>query len=81
MPISTSFAPFESATIRPDIGSFPQDRNGPYEILAFARRRIPTLAILQREAAAWNTQGNRDCAKINWQFTRNKARQKFGYKR
>ena len=46
-----------------------------------ANRRIPTLAILQREAAAWNSKVNRNCTKINWQFTRRKARQKFGYKR
>jgi transposase len=46
-----------------------------------ANRRIPTLAILQREAAAWNSKVNRNCTKINWQFTRRKARQKFRYKR
>jgi len=44
-----------------------------------ARRRIPTLAILQRESAAWNSRVNRDCIQINWQFTRKKARFKFGY--
>lgn len=44
-----------------------------------ARRRIPTLAILQRESAAWNSRVNRDCIQINWQFTRKKARLKFGY--
>ncbi len=43
-----------------------------------ARRRIPTLTILQRESAAWNSKVNRDCIKINWQFTRKKARRKFG---
>jgi transposase len=46
-----------------------------------AKRRIPTLAILQRETAAWNAKANHDRVKINWQFTRRKARQKFGYKR
>ena len=46
-----------------------------------ARRRIPTLAILQRESAAWNARANRECVKINWRFTRQKARQKFGYRR
>ena len=46
-----------------------------------AKRRIPSLAILQRETAAWNDKANRDRVKINWQFTRRKARQKFGYKR
>jgi transposase len=55
------------------------------EISLFARqclgkRRIPTLAILQREAQTWNAKANHDCTKINWQFTRKKARIKFGYK-
>jgi hypothetical protein len=30
---------------------------------------------------AWNRKMNRDRVTINWQFTRKKARQKFGYKR
>jgi transposase len=46
-----------------------------------ARRRIPTLEILQRESAAWNSEANRNGTKINWSFTRKKARTKFGYKR
>ena len=46
-----------------------------------ARRRFPTLEILQRESAAWNEQANRKGTKINWQFTRKKARMKFGYQR
>ena len=46
-----------------------------------ARRRIPTLAVLKRESEAWNARANRDCTKINWQFTRKKARKKFGYER
>ena len=56
------------------------------EISLFARqclgtRRIPTLAILQTEAQAWNAKQNREQVKINWQFTRQKARLKFGYQR
>jgi hypothetical protein len=56
------------------------------EISLFSRqclgkRRIPTLAILRRESRAWNRKANRVRAKINWQFTRKKARAKFGYKR
>jgi hypothetical protein len=35
----------------------------------------------EREAAAWNAGANRDCIKINWQFTRRKARKKFSYRR
>ena len=46
-----------------------------------ANRRIPTLALLEREAAAWNSKANHNRTRINWQFTRRKARQKFGYKR
>jgi len=56
------------------------------EISLFARqclgqRRIPSLGQLQREAKAWNRKMNRDRVIINWQFSRKKARQKFGYKR
>jgi hypothetical protein len=55
------------------------------EISLFARqclghRRIPSLAVLERESRAWNGQINRDRVKINWQFTRKKARAKFRYK-
>ena len=46
-----------------------------------ARRRIPTLAMLQRESVAWNSKVNQERIKINWQFTRKKARVNFGYKR
>jgi hypothetical protein len=42
--------------------------------------RIPTLGDLQREAEVWNAKANRERLKINWQFTRKKARQKFGYR-
>ncbi|MGD1104629.1 MAG: transposase, partial [Terriglobia bacterium] len=56
------------------------------EISLFSRqclgqRRIPTLSILRRESRAWNRQVNRHRVKINWQFTRKRARAKFGYKR
>ena len=56
------------------------------EISLFARqclgtRRIPTLAKLQQEAQAWNQKINREEKKIDWTFTRKKARKKFGYKR
>ena len=45
------------------------------------RRRIPSLPELQQETHAWNRKMNRDHVTINWQFTRSKARRKFGYKR
>jgi hypothetical protein len=44
------------------------------------KRRIPTLGILRRESRAWNRKMNRNQVKINWRFTRRKARDKFGYK-
>jgi hypothetical protein len=56
------------------------------EISLFSRqclghRRIPSLRDLQRQTKAWNRKMNRNRATIDWQFTRRKARQKFGYKR
>ena len=56
------------------------------EISLFARqclgrRRIPTLCALKREANAWNRTMNHKKVKINWAFTRKKARAKFGYKK
>ena len=56
------------------------------EISLFSRqclgkRRIPSLGDLRREARAWNRRMNRHRIKIDWQFTRRKARKKFGYKR
>ena len=55
------------------------------EISLFSRqclgqRRISNLGTLRREINAWNKRMNRDRVKINWQFTRKKARLKFGYK-
>ena len=55
------------------------------EISLFSRqclghRRIPNLDALRREINAWNKRMNRDRVKIKWQFTRKKARLKFGYK-
>ena len=56
------------------------------EISLFSRQclgwqRIPSLERLQQQAKAWNRQMNRDGVTINWQFTRRKARKKFGYNR
>ncbi len=45
------------------------------------RRGMPTLGILRRESHAGNRKVNRDRVKINWPFTRKRARAKFGYKR
>ena len=44
------------------------------------KRRIPDLDTLRRQTKAWNSRMNRDRVKINWNFDRKAARQKFGYK-
>jgi DDE superfamily endonuclease len=43
------------------------------------KRRIPHLSLLQAQARAWNRKINRDKVRINWRFTRKKAREKFSY--
>jgi len=43
-------------------------------------RRIPDLEMLQRETKAWNRQANQKRVKIQWQFTRKKARKLFKYR-
>jgi hypothetical protein len=52
---------------------------GPFPRQWLGRRRIPDLAVLRREAAAWNGRANRDRAKIDGRFDRKTARRKFGY--
>ena len=42
-------------------------------------RRIPDLKTLRREVQAWNRSVNQAKTKINWNFTRRKARRKFSY--
>jgi Zn-finger nucleic acid-binding protein len=42
-------------------------------------RRIPDLATLKRETRAWNRKANQKRTKINWRFTRKKARKVFKY--
>jgi transposase len=44
-------------------------------------RRIPDLSSLRRETKAWNREANRKRTKINWRFTRRKARKMFGYQK
>lgn len=56
------------------------------EISLFSRqclgkRRIPSIRDLRLQAKAWNRRMNHDRVTIDWQFTRGKARSKFGYKR
>ncbi len=43
------------------------------------KTQIPSLALLQQEAHAWNRNINRDKTTIDWRFSRKNARQKFGY--
>jgi transposase len=45
------------------------------------RRCIPSLTELRRQAKIWNRKMNQNQVKINWQFTRRKARLKFRYER
>jgi hypothetical protein len=45
------------------------------------KRRIPTLEQLQTETRAWTRKANRHKRRIQWNFTRKKARLRFGYKR
>lgn len=40
-------------------------------------RRIGELKVLKKEVNAWAKKRNEDEVKINWQFTKNKAREKF----
>jgi transposase len=50
-----------------------------YSRQCLGKRRIPDLETLQRETRTWNRQANRRRTKINWQFTRKKARKVFRY--
>jgi transposase len=43
-------------------------------------RRFPDLRSLQQETRAWNRQTNQKRTKINWTFTRRKARKTFRYR-
>jgi len=44
------------------------------------RRRIATIDELANEVRLWNIHANKEQLKINWRFTRKKARKRFGYK-
>ena len=45
------------------------------------KRRIADLGALQRETRIWNRQTDRRRIKINWTFTRKKARKTFHYRK
>jgi transposase len=50
-----------------------------YSRQCLGKRRIPDLSALKRETRVWNRNTDRQRTKINWQFTRNKARNLFHY--
>jgi len=52
-----------------------------YSRQCLGKRRIPDLDVLQRETQVWNRSTNRKRTKINWQFTRKKARKLFQYRK
>ena len=43
-------------------------------------RRIPELEKLKRETRAWNRKANQNRTRIDWRYTRRKARKAFKYK-
>ena len=51
-----------------------------YARQCLGNRRIPDLKKLKRETKAWNRRANQKRTKINWRFTRKKARKVFKYK-
>ncbi len=51
-----------------------------YARQCLGKRRIPDLKTLRRETTAWNRRANQKRTKINWRFTRKKARKVFKYK-
>lgn len=53
---------------------------GIYARQCLGKDRIASIEDLAARSTAWNKWANRKKIKIDWQFTRKKARQKFGYK-
>jgi hypothetical protein len=51
-----------------------------YARQCLGKRRIPNLKKLRHETKAWNRRANQKRTKINWRFTRKKARKVFKYK-
>lgn len=46
-----------------------------------SRRRIPDRLTLRKETAAWEKRRNNKKTRIEWRFTREKAREKFNITR
>lgn len=53
---------------------------GIYARQCIGKERVSSIEELTERSTAWNRSANRKKIKINWSFTRRKARQKFGYK-
>jgi transposase len=53
---------------------------GIYARQCIGKERVSSIDELKERSTAWNRSANRKKIKINWTFTRKKARQKFGYK-
>lgn len=53
---------------------------GIYARQCLGKDRIASIEDLAARSKAWNKWANQKKIKIDWQFTRKKARQKFGYK-
>ena len=47
---------------------------------SLGKLRFPELPALRRHVRAWNRRVNKDRVRIEWTFTRRKARKKFAYK-
>ena len=52
-----------------------------YSRQCLGKRRIPNLDTLRRETRVWSRKTDRQRTKINWQFTRKKARRAFHYRK
>ncbi len=51
-----------------------------YARQCLGKARIPNIETLRKKTLAWNKFANRKKVTINWKFSREKAREKFGYK-
>lgn len=49
------------------------------ECLGGSKGRIPTIEALSDRSYAWQMAATNACRTINWKFTKEKAREKFGY--
>ena len=50
-----------------------------YSRQSLGKTRIPDIGLLKKKTKAWVNYINRCNVKINWKFTRKKAREKFDY--